>query len=357
MGMKLTARVYKGPKPYCYLPKRSFTKGRAPRGLLGLEMGDDNVRQRSSLPWLLLPLLLGCAPEGSGPTRAGLPDGPAVPPIDEMAWKAELQEERAQKDVEFATSETSPMAGTQYLKSEHADRVLLTREGEVFALAYDNLPNAVLAMTREEGLWRWQALDPEMVCRQQDEAIPSGSSIGGPAVCSLDELRLRLIPAEELVTFIVFDKQREEMVAFEHLLYFPPTPALAVYAELVPLEDPDTIEVLTSRNLKKTFYRYAKIRFRLDGIEQELTALKPELEGEGSSGLFIPFRDATSGKQTYGAGRFLEVDDPAERFFVLDFNRAFNPLCNYSPAYNCTVPPRENRLGLPILAGEKTYPH
>jgi len=315
------------------------------------------VRHPDFRSWLLLPLLFACGPEGSIPAPMGIPDGPAVAPSLEAAWKAELLEERERKDEEFASSETSPMAGTQYLKSEPTEQVFLRRHGEGFALAYEETQDAVLSTTREDGRWTWQALEDDIVCRRQDEPLPTGSHVDGPAVFSLGDLRLRFIPAEERVTFIAFDSQREEMKAFEHLLYFPPAPEFAVHAELVPLDNPNAIEVLTSRNLKKTFFRYAKIRFRIEGTEQELTALKSELEGDGSNGLFIPFRDSTSGKQTYGAGRFLEIEEPAERVFVLDLNRAFNPLCNYSPAYNCTVPPRENRLDVPVLAGEMTYPH
>jgi uncharacterized protein (DUF1684 family) len=115
--------------------------------------------------------------------------------------------------------------------------------------------------------------------------------------------------------------------------------------------------MLTNRGLKKAFYRYARIRFELDGEEQELSAFKSKLTGEGSEGLFIPFRDSTSGRETYGAGRFLDLDEPPDEHFVLDFNRAYNPLCNYSPAFNCPIPPRENRLEAAIRAGELTYPH
>lgn len=102
---------------------------------------------------ILLPLLFACAPEEPGLTRASFPDGPGVPPTDETAWKAELLEERVQKDEEFATSETSPMAGTQYLKSDPAERVFLTRNGKTFSLAYESPQGAVLSMTREEELW------------------------------------------------------------------------------------------------------------------------------------------------------------------------------------------------------------
>ncbi|HNR37719.1 MAG TPA: DUF1684 domain-containing protein, partial [Acidobacteriota bacterium] len=64
-----------------------------------------------------------------------------------------------------------------------------------------------------------------------------------------------------------------------------------------------------------------------------------------------------TGAETYPAGRFLDLDEPAGETVVLDFNRAYNPLCNYSPAYNCPIPPAENRLPVAIRAGELTYPH
>lgn len=313
---------------------------------------------RPTLPLLLLILASACGPESRGPVLGSLPDGPAIAAAEEASWRAELEAYRAGKDEEFATSETSPMAGTQYLKSEPAEQVFLIREGEAFALAYEGSEGAVLSLTRQaEGSWGWRALDPGVACRRQGEALASGVPIDAPVLLSLGDLRLRLFPSEDRVTFIVFDRQRPELAAFEHLLYFPPAPELAVHAELVPFEEPDALVLITSRNLKKTFYRYAEIRFSIDGVQQELTALKSALEGEGSEGLFIPFRDATTGKQTYGAGRFLEIEEPAESRFVLDFNRAFNPLCNYSPAYNCAVPPRENRLEVAVRAGEKTYPH
>ena len=79
----------------------------------------------------------------------------------------------------------------------------------------------------------------------------------------------------------------------------------------------------------------------------------PEAYG---GGVFVPFRDATSGSETYGAGRYVEVsfdseaqDEPLE----LDFNYAYNPSCVFSPAYDCPYPPRQNLLTVPIRAGEK----
>lgn len=249
------------------------------------------------------------------------------------------------------------MAGSQYLKSEPADRVYLTREDRTFALVYTEDPAAELMVEMKEGIWVWQALAEEVVGEIDGEQIESGSGLEGSTTFSIADFTIRFHPAEDRVTFIVFDPERTEMTSFEHLLYFPPDRTFAVPARLVELSEPEAIEMPTTRNLIKTFYRYAKVQFEVDGQQQELTALKYALEGENSSGLFIPFKDATTGKETYGAGRYLQIDDPESEDFVLDFNRAFNPLCNYSPAYNCTLPPYENHLEVAIRAGELAYPH
>jgi uncharacterized protein (DUF1684 family) len=117
------------------------------------------------------------------------------------------------------------------------------------------------------------------------------------------------------------------------------------------------VKIPTTRKLEKTFYRYARIHFIVDNKEFMLTAFKSSLSGTDGEMLFIPFKDSTNGRETYEVGRFLEISEPGQADFVLDFNRCFNPLCNYSPAYNCPLPPLENFLDAAISAGEKTYPH
>jgi uncharacterized protein (DUF1684 family) len=279
------------------------------------------------------------------------------PEFDEAEWQADLIDYRSRKDEEFRTSNTSPMAGTQYLKSEPTERVWLTRDERSFALAYEKPAEACLVVERSEGAWHWSARADDVICRVDDEEVPDGAALDRGVECAVAGLHLSFYPSEDRVTFIVFDLERPEMKAFEHLLYFPPAREYAVDARIERLADPEEVEMLTSRNLVKTFYRYARLRFALEGTVLELSAFKSELTGDRSKGLFIPFRDATSGSETYGAGRFLSIDEPAGDRFVLDFNRAYNPLCNYSPAYNCSVPPRENHLSVRIPAGEKAYPH
>lgn len=302
----------------------------------------------------LLLLLAACGYPGPG--------GEAPPPgniadEDEAAWTRELLAHRAAIDKEFSTSPTSPIAGTQYLKSAAANRLFLLREGRTFALAEAEEVTAELVLERQDTTWHWRQLAEDVACAIDGEPVASGSALTGPATFSIAGLTLSFLPGEDHVTLIVFDPERPEMLSFEHLDYFPPDRSFAVPARLEKLERSESIEMPTTRNLVKTFYRSARIHFEVAGERQVLTALKSSLEGEGSSSLFIPFKDATSGDETYGGGRYLEIEEPVREDFILDFNRAFNPLCNYSPAWNCVLPPRENHLRVAIRAGERTYPH
>ena len=316
-----------------------------------------SIRMKSlSIVAMMLVLVGGCSPPEVEQISDTEPVGQVK--LDDEAWTAALLEERQEIDVEFKTSEESPMAGSQYLKSEPMDEVYLVLRDGVFELA-DSPPmdGTEVGVVKQDEAWHVQSLGQDVVGQVGEEAVVVGAALEGPASFDIGELHLNFYPSEHRVTFIVFDPERPEMTSFEHLLYFPPDRNFAVDAKMVVLPEPEKLEIPTTRNLIKTFYRYATIEFEVDGEQQELTALKSELTGEGSEGLFIAFRDATTGRETYGAGRYLEIDDPENESFVLDFNRAFNPLCNYSDAYNCTLPPRENHLEVAIRAGEKTYPH
>ncbi|MGB5162612.1 MAG: DUF1684 domain-containing protein [Thermoanaerobaculia bacterium] len=308
-----------------------------------------------SIAAMMLVLVGGCSlPEVE---QASEPSPVEPVELDDEAWTAALLEERREIDEEFRTSKESPMAGAQYLKSEPMDEVYLVLRDGVFELADSPMDGTEVGVVKQDEAWHVQGLGQDVVGQVGEEAAVVGAALEGPASFDIGEFHLNFYPSEDRVTFIVFDPQRPEMVEFEHLLYFPPDRKYEVDAKLVVLPDPEKLEIPTTRNLIKTFYKYAAIEFEIDGEKQELTALKSALEGDGSEGLFIAFKDTTTGRETYGAGRYLMIDDPESENFVLDFNRAFNPLCNYSPAYNCTLPLRENHLDVAIRAGELAYPH
>ena len=138
---------------------------------------------------------------------------------------------------------------------------------------------------------------------------------------------------------------------FAGLAYFAPDAALVIEAQVEPPAETGDLLMPTSTGDEVVYQRVGAVRFDVDGAPAQLTLFSVE----GDSDLFVPFRDATSGKETYGAGRYLEVSEPIDGRVQLDFNYAYNPYCAYSEAYSCPLPPMENWLKVPIRAGEKVY--
>jgi uncharacterized protein (DUF1684 family) len=136
---------------------------------------------------------------------------------------------------------------------------------------------------------------------------------------------------------------------FPGLDYYPPDPELRFVTELIP-GDGATVQVATSDGREKTYTRVGHVEFAVGGVGCRLTVFDT-----GHPGLFIPFRDATSGDETYGAGRYLDVTVEGSQRVVVDFNRAYNPYCVYGDGYSCPIPPAENRLQVPIRAGERDF--
>jgi hypothetical protein len=132
---------------------------------------------------------------------------------------------------------------------------------------------------------------------------------------------------------------------------------MKVAATWVPASDPEELTIGTSRGLEKSFYRAGWFEFTVDGSVQRLAGLAESPDPEPGTRLFCPFQDATTGKETYEIGRYISITfNGAGEEHWIDFNHATNPFCNYSPHYNCPLPPKENRLTVAIRAGEMAYP-
>jgi hypothetical protein len=136
--------------------------------------------------------------------------------------------------------------------------------------------------------------------------------------------------------------------------WFPPAAEWRLAARL----DEETaaagqhMQIATSTGQLRDMEVAGDLVFEAEGGEHRLTAFHSHAP-DGSHVLFVPFRDATSGQETYGAGRYVEVPyDQDADVLELDFNYAYNPSCVFSPAYDCPFPPPQNRLSVPVRAGE-----
>jgi len=135
------------------------------------------------------------------------------------------------------------------------------------------------------------------------------------------------------------------------LAYFDIDPRYDVPASLTPSHDETAIPMPTSTGTMRQMRRVGILVFSLNAQPLRLTAFV-EVGAPNLNRLFVPFSDLTSGTDTYPAGRYLDLDRTATGVYALDFNRAYNPYCYYNAAYECPFPPAENRLGIPVRAGE-----
>jgi hypothetical protein len=151
----------------------------------------------------------------------------------------------------------------------------------------------------------------------------------------------------------------EARPAFSGLAYFPVDEKLRVTARLVRDPEAPRVVLATSQGMPREMVRYATLEFEIDGAPQKLVAFKAMPQrghGHHDTMLFVPFRDATSGKESYGAARYLDLEESTSDAQPVDFNLAYNPYCAYDAEhFVCPFPPRENWLAAPIRAGEKSY--
>ena len=141
---------------------------------------------------------------------------------------------------------------------------------------------------------------------------------------------------------------------FEGLKYYPPDPAYKVMANVAQLEEKELVELPTSDGKIERYQKFAVAEFNLKGERYKLTLLRQATPGMQRV-TFLAFADETSGETTYGGGRYLDVSVKNARQITLDFNKAYNPYCDYNPSFSCPLPLKENILPVAIEAGEKTY--
>ena len=136
------------------------------------------------------------------------------------------------------------------------------------------------------------------------------------------------------------------------LRYYPPDPSYSVAAALRLGQERPVVPMPTSTGTIRNYQRVGVLEFTFKGEKLSLGAFVEEGARE-VDGLFVPFVDATSGKETYPAGRYLDIPPTTTGIYEIDFNKAYNPFCAYNSTYECPYPPASNRLKVEIRAGEK----
>lgn len=142
----------------------------------------------------------------------------------------------------------------------------------------------------------------------------------------------------------------EDKVKFTGLKYFEVNPVYKIIGKIDRVTSGQTINISMSGGEVEEYEAYGNVTFEIEGVKCTLKIFKTP---EGN--LFLPFKDLTSNKETYGAGRYLDfgIDDVKENQINIDFNRAYHPYCAYNHTFTCPVPPAENFLNVEVKAGER----
>lgn len=173
---------------------------------------------------------------------------------------------------------------------------------------------------------------------------------GPPPVVELGSLRFHAIRRGDWLGLRVRDLESPALAQFAGLEFFPVDPDWRLDARFEPYDPPKEVLIDDVTGNRQPMTVTGALVFAVDGEAHRLDAIGYPEE------LFVIFADGTSGKETYGAGRYLYTPLPDETGHVdLDFNRAYNPPCAYTPYATCPLPPKQNRLDLRIEAGEKAY--
>jgi uncharacterized protein (DUF1684 family) len=206
-----------------------------------------------------------------------------------------------------------------------------------------------LKVTVEGDKFRVQAVDPgaqfKVGTEEKREAVVDPSSVG------VGRLQLRL-SHQRYPGIIVFDPKSPHFKAYKGLRYFPVDLAYRYELPLTHNPKPETMVILSTRGNQRNAQRVGWFDFVVGATPVRLEAVRLLEPGVGENDISVFFRDATSGKESYELGRYVDVKKLSNGHYLLDFNFAYNPACAVSDHYNCPIPPKTNVLAVAIRAGE-----
>lgn len=277
---------------------------------------------------------------------------PAPPPVD-PAYRAEIESWRAER-LERLTAPDGWLTLTGLYWLEPGENRFGSATDSMIVLPDPDVPEiAGFLVVGTDGTVTAHTEEGAGV-RINDENFTTSRVLtdadGSPDVLSAGRVSFYVIDREGHLAARVKDPLNEARAHFRGIEYFPIDETYRVKAQFEPYDAPHEVPIPTVLGRDAAMLSTGLLRFSIGG---RVMTLEPYVDKPDDDHLFLIFRDATSGKTTYGAGRFLSADAPGDDgFTVLDFNFAYNPPCAFTPYATCPLPPPQNILTAPIEAGE-----
>jgi uncharacterized protein (DUF1684 family) len=223
------------------------------------------------------------------------------------------------------------------------------------ALPKDKAPGLAGTLSLDGGIVRLEA-QPGVVITSEGKAVTSlvlqSDADGKPTRLILGTLSFYVIKRGERLGLRVKDRQNPARFHFAGIKTYPLNPKWRLEARFEAYDPPKQIPIANVLGMVEDQMSPGAIVFEVDGKAYRLDAIQEK----GSDQLFIIFADKTNGRATYGAGRYLYTSMPgADGKLIIDFNKSENPPCAFTSYATCPLPPRRNRLPIPVEAGEQKY--
>jgi uncharacterized protein (DUF1684 family) len=285
-----------------------------------------------------------------GKTPPGIEAGRPVT-LDKVSaekWIREIEKERAETREWLRGSPRSYLAAID--RVSFGDKLSLTvgsAAGNDIRLAESGIEPHHLKITVEGDRFRVQAVDDQARFKIENEE--KREAILDPSYIQVGRFSLRL-SHQHFPAILVFDPQSPRFKEYKGVEYFPID--LSYRYELTLTRDPKPIVILSTRGNQRRAERAGWLDFYVGDTPCRLEATRLLEPGSGENDMSVFFRDATSGKESYPLGRYVDLKKLENGRYLLDFNLAYNPACAFSDYYNCPIPPKSNTLSVGIRAGE-----
>lgn len=276
-----------------------------------------------------------------------------TPTFDEAAWRSALETDRARTRAWYH-SPGSYFAAVSRTDFGSATSLVVGRDPSAQVHVDDPaLAPQHLRIMVQGDVFRLEAIAPDATFRVKDAEVRE--AVVGPSSVRVGRYTLRL-SHQGFPAVIVFDPKSPALAHVVEPTWWAPAPAFRVVAKLARAEHPEEVVIQSTRGLKRRALKIGRFEFEIQGKKLALEANHLLEPGVDDAAVSVFFRDATTGKESYGVGRYIDPAPQPDGTWVLDFNAAYNPACAWSPHYNCPIPPKANTLPIAIEAGERTPP-
>ena len=314
----------------------------------------DDVRGVPCAVPLAVLLLAGVLAVSAGCQNAGTRAAAKAPPKLSAAEADTLlkfyAKDRAETEEHLKSSPTSYLA--TILRHDFGDRRSVTvgsAPGNDVRIEDSGVRPRHLRVTVVGDSFRVETVDPKARFKVKDVEMTSATL--PPSGITVGRFSLRL-SHQRFPAIIVFDPKSPRFKLYKGVRWFPPDLSYHIVAALTPNPKPDTTIILSTRGNRRRAAHVGWFDFKVKGVPCRLEAMRLLEPGVGEKEFGLFFTDATTGKASYGVGRYLDPELRPDGFDALDFNLCYNPACAYSEHYNCPIPPEANRLPVAIRAGE-----